>query len=127
MKGEETKMCLLYEYNLEHRLKRNKVSKSHDRKIRRPYLLVLTLFLLILFLGARHFVNNVHPSEGTIIKTRVVEAGDTLWDIAQSSGLKKDTREIVLQIMKLNSLTNDTIQPGQIIYVPVASTKVANR
>lgn len=119
-------MCLSYDYNLEHRLRRKKMSKA-NHKVKRFYFLVVCLFIIILTLSTRYFFNHSRPQEGVIIKTRIVEAGDTLWAIAQSSGLKKDTRELVFQIMKLNSLNNDSIQPGQVIYVPVAVSTIASR
>ena len=49
-----------------------------------------------------------------------VVSGDTLWDIASSINSKKDTREVVYDIYKLNNMTSTArIYPGQVLQLPV--------
>ena len=49
------------------------------------------------------------------VSTYTVKAGDTLWDIAQSQ-LGNGSR--YKEIMTLNGLTSDVIQPGQVLKLP---------
>lgn len=52
--------------------------------------------------------------------TIVVEAEDTLWDIAKElrSDSEQDLRNVVQEIQELNGLDNPTIYPGQELIVP---------
>jgi Tfp pilus assembly protein FimV len=51
--------------------------------------------------------------------TVVVEPGQTLWDIARSAAPREDPREVVQQIVDLNSLPDPgSIRPGQPLNVP---------
>ena len=54
--------------------------------------------------------------------TYTVKAGDTLWDIAQSQ-LGNGSR--YKEIMTLNGLTSDIIQPGQVLKLPVGGASNA--
>jgi nucleoid-associated protein YgaU len=49
-----------------------------------------------------------------------VHAGDTLWDIvlAHHEYDKKDPREVIWEIEKLNGMRDSVIQPGQRILLP---------
>ncbi|MDA8228355.1 MAG: LysM peptidoglycan-binding domain-containing protein [Desulfitobacterium hafniense] len=60
----------------------------------------------------------------------VVEVGDTIWELAQKSNLSLDTRTIVHNIIEYNYLSDSTIKPGQVLYIPVPtknSTLVSSR
>ena len=49
----------------------------------------------------------------------LIEAGDTLWDLARTYGpAGEDTREVVYTICTLNEIDADEIQPGQTILIP---------
>ena len=53
----------------------------------------------------------------------IVASGDTMWDIAAKyAGRDEDVREVVFRIAKANSLKNKTLQPGQVLRVPVPVT-----
>ena len=55
--------------------------------------------------------------------TYIVKAGDTLWDIAQSqSGNGSRYKEI----MALNGLTSDIIQPGQVLKLPTGNNNTGS-
>ncbi len=48
-----------------------------------------------------------------------VQSGDTLWNIARTYGpADQDVRATVSQICALNSVSAQTLRPGQIIQVP---------
>lgn len=49
------------------------------------------------------------------VSTYTVKAGDTLWDIAQS---QLGNGSLYKEIMALNGLTSDVIQPGQVLKLP---------
>lgn len=47
-----------------------------------------------------------------------VEAGDTLWSLAQRLDPQADPREVIAAIMTLNGLDTPTLQPGQVLLLP---------
>ncbi|WP_434618843.1 LysM peptidoglycan-binding domain-containing protein [Arthrobacter sp. A5] len=55
----------------------------------------------------------VHASKVTVM------AGQTLWSIASASDPSRDPRDVVADILELNSLTTSVVQPGQQVYVPL--------
>ena len=55
--------------------------------------------------------------------TYIVKAGDTLWDIAQSQ-LGNGSR--YKEIMALNGLTSDIIQPGQVLKLPTGNNNTGS-
>lgn len=48
-----------------------------------------------------------------------VQQGDSLWSIAKDYSGNKDIREIIFKISELNNIHNTTIQPGDIIKIPL--------
>lgn len=48
----------------------------------------------------------------------VVKHGETLWDIAQTVDPHGDTRDTVVRIMELNSLTSTSVDAGQRLEIP---------
>lgn len=50
-----------------------------------------------------------------------VEPGQTLWDLAQEISPSADPRDVVADIKRLNSLSAETLQPGQRLEIPTAS------
>lgn len=78
--------------------------------------LFITVFLIAGALFSR--VTAGADSRKNCTEVRVV-AGDTLWDIAKEYGSdKKDIRQVVSDICRLNHLRADELRPGQIIMVP---------
>lgn len=131
------KVCLSNDYTYQYRPERNHSKNHHSlvkysSKTRRKnmfYMFAVILFIIIFFASNQLLKSNgmKNRTEGVIYQAIVVEYGDTLWDIAKNSGLKIDTRELVMEIMKMNSLGNGSIHPGQTIYVPVSTTKIASK
>lgn len=82
---------------------------------------LLTLAALIV-LGAISFfgpaasasVENASVSRTVV----VVKHGETLWDIAQAVDPHGDTRDTVVRIMELNSLTSTSVDSGQRLEIP---------
>jgi hypothetical protein len=77
-------------------------------------------FLVLLFMLTTYAIcqKTVEPAEQFVYQPVVVQYGDTLWELAESSGLQMDTRTLVLKIIAYNSLAGSTILPGQTIYIP---------
>lgn len=47
-----------------------------------------------------------------------VQAGQSLWSVAESADPNADTRAVIQQIVELNGLSADTVMPGQSLWVP---------
>lgn len=47
-----------------------------------------------------------------------VQAGESIWSIASQSGVGRDPRDVVAEIVQLNNLKSSVLQPGQQIFVP---------
>lgn len=55
---------------------------------------------------------------GSGVATVVIRPGESLWSVAESYDPDADTRLVIQQILQLNSLTSDQLQPGQVLWVP---------
>lgn len=94
------------------------------RKLQREFCSYLILFLVVFggmgwFIWDWQLTNN--RVESLVYQPQIVQAGDTIWSLAEDSGLRIDTRTLVLKIMEYNQLTDTTIQTGQVIYTPIAT------
>lgn len=82
---------------------------------------VLTLAALIV-LGAISFFGpaaSASVENASVTRTVVVvKHGETLWDIAQAVNPQGDTRDTVVRIMELNSLTSTSVDAGQRLEIP---------
>lgn len=82
---------------------------------------LLTLAALIV-LGAISFFGPAASAsvENTSVTRTVVvvKHGETLWDIAQAVDPQGDTRDTVVRIMELNSLTSTSVDAGQRLEIP---------
>jgi LysM repeat protein len=82
------------------------------------YFKVLLIFLLITFSVYFTKTSISVPEERFVYQPVVVQHGDTLWGLAENTGLHMNTGRLVGKIMVYNSLANSTILPGQTIYIP---------
>ncbi|MDH6236624.1 LysM peptidoglycan-binding domain-containing protein [Cryobacterium sp. CG_9.6] len=64
-------------------------------------------------------------ASGTTLHTELVsfryvtvDAGQTLWDIAQAIAPAADPRDVIIDIVSLNQLQGDSVQPGQRLALP---------
>ena len=82
---------------------------------------LLTLAALIV-LGAISFFGpaaSASVENASVTRTVVVvKHGETLWDIAQAVDPHGDTRDTVVRIMELNSLTITSVDAGQRLEIP---------
>ena len=82
---------------------------------------LLTLAALIVLGAISFFGPAASASVENASATRtvvVVKHGETLWDIAQAVDPKGDTRDTVVRIMELNSLTSTSVDAGQRLEIP---------
>ena len=82
---------------------------------------LLTLAALIV-LGAISFFGpaaSASVENASVTRTViVVKHGETLWDIAQAVNPQGDTRDTVVRIMELTSLTSTSVDAGQRLEIP---------
>jgi nucleoid-associated protein YgaU len=51
--------------------------------------------------------------------TRVeIRPGENLWSVAEAYDPDADTRVVIGEILQLNSLASDQVQPGQVLWIP---------
>jgi LysM repeat protein len=92
------------------------------RKVRRQFLrtLVVLLVLLTVLLGAPRLVQMLGPAGAPQLASHTVAPGETLWGIAAQYRPGEDPRAVIEQIKQVNGLRSVTVQPGQVVLVPVA-------
>lgn len=112
---------------------RKLVKRSALRLTRKGRLLfrgipALTLAVFIL-LGALTFLNpgeaksSVAEIGPAVSTTLTVMHGDSLWDIAARVAPEQDNRDVINQIMQINDLTTAQVRAGQVLEVPVYTSK----
>jgi hypothetical protein len=47
-----------------------------------------------------------------------IRPGQSLWSVAEAYDPDADTRVVIREILQLNSLSSDQVQPGQVLWVP---------
>jgi Tfp pilus assembly protein FimV len=83
--------------------------------VRRRGAVAATVVMLLLF-GGHARAGARRPAGG---RTYVVQAGDTIWDIAQRKvGPRADARPLVDRLIRLNHLHDATIFVGERLSVP---------
>ncbi len=48
----------------------------------------------------------------------VVQPGETLWTIASQAEPSADPRQVIAEIMTVNSMTTTVVQAGELLWVP---------
>ncbi|MGY4860172.1 LysM peptidoglycan-binding domain-containing protein [Cryobacterium sp. AP23] len=100
--------------------------RTHLRLTRRGRVVLTTLAALPLVLGSIAVAVNggVAAAEGTAnvgaaaFEYITVDAGQSLWDLAQSIAPKQDPRDVIADIVNLNQLASESVQPGQRLALP---------
>lgn len=95
------------------------------RGIRRLVALTLAslvvLGAIVLSLPSRAQAGDAVVSVSNVATKVVVKPGESLWDIAVSVAPERDTRDVVLEIMKINELSGTTVHSGQHLEIPVTN------
>ena len=55
---------------------------------------------------------------GTAITKVEVRPGQSLWTLAEAYDPNADTRQVIQEILQLNSMSTDQVQPGQVLWMP---------
>jgi len=101
---------------------RSRAGRRQLRRRRLAGLVRLAVFLLLIFIAVWAGVRVAHAGEDASVYTGhkyVVQAGDTLWDIAaRQYGAGADLRRAVWQIRQANGLQSVGVQPGQRVTLP---------
>ncbi len=82
--------------------------------------LLVTLLSLLATEAAAWATSPSAPSRGADrnLSQVVVQPGQSLWSVAQTADPNADPRQVMQQIVELNSLAGDVIQVGQRLWVP---------
>lgn len=94
------------------------MKKRYVLKNKRRFATIIIMFVLItVFMGMVVSAGASSPAKIDFDKVKVKQ-GDTLWEIALKHSPKKDVREYIYDIKKLNNLDGDDIYTGQILLIP---------
>lgn len=58
--------------------------------------------------------------QGSAITKVEVRPGQSLWTLAQAYDPNADPRQVIQEILQLNSMSTDQVQPGQVLWMPRA-------
>lgn len=87
-----------------------------------PVILAAAAALAVLLMASAALFNNAQAStaERPGIEAAEVEVdpGDTLWSVASAAPTEEDVREVMAQIVEINSLESSQLEPGEVLYVP---------
>jgi Tfp pilus assembly protein FimV len=93
------------------------------RLTRRGQAVVLTLLALVACAASAVLFATASRAAGepaTPAPTITVQPGDTLWAIATAVRPGRDVRDAVGELRRLNHLTGNDLQPGQVLTLPRA-------
>ena len=100
------------------RVQKNKKAKLNVIIKRLTTVFIIVFILLIMRYAFTQRMAVPAKQSGYVYEPIVVTSGDTLWKLADKTGVDLDKRSIVAQIMNYNALASTTIYPGQVIYIP---------
>lgn len=55
---------------------------------------------------------------GRYVTRVVVQPGQSLWSLAEAYAPRSDPRQVIQQVLQLNSLASDQLRPGQVLWLP---------
>jgi hypothetical protein len=102
--------------------------RTHLRLTRRGRVVFTTLAALPLVLGSIAVAVNggVAAAEGAASASAVafeyvtIDAGQSLWELAESIAPQQDPRDVIADIVNLNQLSSEAVQPGQRLALPAS-------
>ena len=95
----------------------NKYKVTDINKFKRFMFLTILLISIIAFTSI--LTLNAYSKDIPQFDYVSVQQGDSLWSIAKDYAGSKDIREVIYNISELNNIHNTTIQPGDIIKIPL--------
>jgi LysM repeat protein len=102
--------------------------RTRLRLTRRGRVVLTTLAALPLVLGSVVLAVNgggaaaegTSAAGATTFEYVTVDSGQSLWELAQSIAPKQDPRDVVADIVNLNQLQSEAVQPGQRLALPAS-------
>ena len=79
---------------------------------------VLSVGLATAAQATRHAGSAGTGGPGRYVTRVVVQPGQSLWSLAQEYAPRADPRQVIQQVLQLNSLPGDQLQPGQVLWLP---------
>ena len=80
---------------------------------------VVAAISVVLAGGAQALGHSGAPAgPGPGITRIAVRPGQNLWSLAEAYDPDADTRQVIREILQLNSLSTDQVQPGQVLWMP---------
>jgi hypothetical protein len=100
--------------------------RTRLRLTRRGRVVLTTLAALPLVLGSVAVAvngggaaaENSAGGSGAVFEYITVDSGQSLWELAQSIAPKQDPRDVIADIVNLNQLESEAVQPGQRLALP---------
>lgn len=83
-----------------------------------PMLLLGILALVLAGFLTSPLKAGVEGGTGAASAKVTVHSGESIWSIAAQSGVDRDLRDVVAEIVQLNNLGTSVLSPGQQIFVP---------
>lgn len=114
----------------ERRIRINRIRRR--RELRRRFFtfilaLILSAGISITFFSFRTKAqNNTDEIQYKYYKSIIIEAGDTLWNLAEEYGISEyygSHQEYINEVMQMNGLSDDQITAGQYIIIPYYSSE----
>ena len=65
-----------------------------------------------------HSGTQARPGTTAGITKVEVRPGQSLWTLAEAYDPNADTRQVIQEILQLNSMSSDQVQPGQVLWMP---------
>lgn len=104
-------------------MRKTSYAKNRKRRTRiasKPRFIAFSLFCIMTVCALAGFFTSASADKESETYTLCISAGDTLWDIAASTNhTKRDVRNVIDDIMKLNNLKSPTLNVGDTIQIPV--------
>jgi hypothetical protein len=102
--------------------------RTHLRLTRRGRVVFTTLAALPLVLGSIGVAVNggVAAAENaagvgeSAFEYVTIDAGQSLWELAESIAPQQDPRDVIADIVNLNQLSSDAVEPGQRLALPAS-------
>jgi nucleoid-associated protein YgaU len=88
--------------------------------VRRRRVVALAVLVVVMSLPAAAAAMRPGGGQEPATTTYVVRPGDTLWEIAERVGGRRDPREVVTSIARASRVEPGSLEPGQVLIVPVA-------
>lgn len=99
----------------------NSIRKNRTRKKTSGVTIALTFIFILSFLILMMSLGNMDSyGDGEVEYIEVVvRAGESLWSIAENATPEhRDLRATMYEIVKVNQLESEIIQPGQVLQIP---------